>query len=55
MFIDVYNTIESIQHTQLENLTPIQALLKELTASEKWYIAYTVDSWDQLNHLFFAY
>lgn len=41
---DVYNAIESIQRTQLGNLTLIQALLKELTASEKWYIAYTLDS-----------
>ena len=52
---DVYNAIGSIQHDQLGNLTPIQALLKELTVSEKWYISYTVDPWDQLNRLFFVY
>ena len=52
---NVYNAIGSIQHGQLGNLTPIQALLKELTVSEKWYISYTVDPWDQLNRLFFVY
>lgn len=52
---DIYNAIRYIWRTELGNLTPFQALLKELTTSEKWYIFYAVDPWDQLNRLFFVY
>ena len=52
---DIYNTIQDIKREELGSLTPLQALLQELHASEKWYVAYQLDLWDQLRSLFFAY
>lgn len=45
---DIYNTIRDQQREELGPLTPLQALLQELQASEKWYVAYQLDPWDQL-------
>ena len=52
---DIYNTIRDIRRDELGPLTPLQALLQELQGSEKWYVAYQLDPWDQLQSLFFAY
>ena len=52
---DIYNAMRALKQRELGSLSPLQALLKRLEASEKWYIAYSVDAWDQLNRLFFAY
>ena len=52
---DIYNALGVIKRRDLSSLTPLQALLQRLEASEKWYIAYSMDAWDQLNRLFFAY
>ena len=52
---DIYNAISTVRQQDLSLLTSLQALLKELQAFKKWYVAYEVDSWDQLNRLFFAY
>ncbi len=50
---DVYNVRQKTRKENLEKLLPVQALLKEITMSDKWFTIFH-PSTGCLQHLFFA-
>lgn len=52
---DIYNIIQNIRREELSSLIFLQTLLQKLQSFEKWYIAYQLNLWDQLQSLFFTY
>lgn len=51
---DIQNAKYKIRQRMLEGLTPTQALLKWLHASDEWYVVFLKDSRDRVTHLFFS-
>lgn len=51
---DIYNAKAEIRRQNLGPLTPTQALLKWLHASDDWYIKFLKDQKDRVTHLFFS-
>ncbi len=50
---DIYNVRQKFREENLEELLPVQALLKELTMSDEWFAVFH-PSTSRLQRLFFA-